>query len=575
MENSSVQLTIHGTNIGTTDLTVDVPGIRVTRIIRTDNPNYLFVNLEISDQTKPQDIPMTFKGTKGTIQSTYSLRKRIPFNERSIGLDQTDVIYLIMPDRFANGNQKNDALPGYHQGVDRGNPDMRHGGDLQGIIDHLDYIRGLGVTAIWLTPVQENNVKIYSYHGYGMTDHYKIDPRLGTNADYSRLVEEAHKRGLKVVFDVVFNQVGDQHYFIRDLPMYDWIHQFDTFTRTNYATSSIMDPHAAKSDQLLATNGWFDTYMPDMNQKNPFVEQYLKQYVTWWIEYANLDAVRFDTYPYNDQEMLARWARELRAEYPNMLVFGEILLGDVGPETEGYWLQDSKTGPQSYLGGIVDFPMYFSMVNAFRKGGSMRSLHKTLSQDFLYTDPTNNVLLASNHDVDRLLSALGGNANRMKMFYTVLMTMRGIPQVYYGDEHLMDGYNDGTSDGPRRKDFPGGWASDTVDFFNPANLSPARSDFYKFSKSLLDWRGANPEILTGKLTHFVPQEEVYVYFRHGSGKAAMVIVNNNETSKTLQLDRFREILKDYTTGRNALTKEKIALESELLLDPESVIIVEF
>lgn len=574
MQKDIVQLTVHGDQIGSSRPSVEYEGAKITRIIKSDNPNYVFIDLKLQKDVKPGKIEIQFTNKDTSIKTNYELKQRRPLAGRQKGLDQEDVIYLIMPDRFANGDPANDNMAGFPDKMNRADPDGRHGGDLKGITDHLDYLKELGVTALWLTPFQENNMTKISYHGYSMTNHFLVDPRLGSNEDYLKLVEEAHDRGIKVILDVVFNQVGNEHYFIKDLPMADWIHQFDEFTRSNFESVSVLDIHSSQYDQKVMTDGWFDTIMPDMNQNNPFVSNYLKQYVTWWIEYANLDAVRFDTYPYNDKEMLAEWAREIKAEYPDFFSFGEILIPDIGADVTSYWQEQGHGQYESYIQSTVDFPVYYGMINALKDGGTIRSLYDVLAKDYLYFDPAKNITLNGNHDVDRIHTILGENTHRTKMMAGILMTMRGIPQIYYGDEILMTGFNDGTSDGPRRKDFPGAWPDDRLNLFDKNNLDEEQKDYFEYFSSLLDWRKNNPELIKGELIHFVPQNEIYVYFRQKDDKAAMVIINNNKEAQSLNLDKFTEILFRYTSGKNIFSQEEIDLKKSLRLKPESVAIID-
>ncbi len=574
MKNTFLQLTIYGENIASMQPRITNEQVKISRSVKTSNPNYIFLNIEIAKNTHPGHFEIQF--SKGDLNLTYNyeLRERRSRSDRQMGLTQEDVVYLIMPDRFVNGDPGNDNIDSYPDKVNRNNPDGRHGGDLKGIIDRLDYLKELGITALWLTPFQENNMDKLSYHGYSITDHFKVDSRLGTNEDYVILVEEAHARGIKVVLDVVFNQVGKEHYFIKDLPMEDWIHQFDQFTRTNYESVSVLDIHASQYDRQLMTNGWFDVMMPDMNQSNPFVAQYLKQYVTWWVEYANLDAVRFDTYPYNDKNMLSDWALGIKEEYPDFFSFGEILIENIGPEITSYWQEKGHAQYESHLQGTVDFPIYFASINALKGEGTIRSLYNILAKDYLHFDPSNNVTLNGNHDVDRIHSLLGENINRTKMMAGILLTMRGIPQIYYGDEILMTGINDGTSDGPRRKDFPGGWAEDQNNLFEKNERKGQQEEYFNFLQQLLDWRKSNPNIINGQLTHFVPKDEVYVYFRHKRDDAAMIILNNNKQDKTLNLDRFVEILFKYSSAWDVLAEKELSLDTNLKLESESITILQ-
>ena len=562
MENSSLQLMVYGKGIANFTPTVSYPGVTLESVIKVENANYLFLNLKMDAGVKPGKFSITFGQQKKSFACEYELKARLPREGRQQGLTPADVAYLIMPDRFANGNTANDSIPGYPDKYSRTNPNGRHGGDLQGIIDRLPYLQGLGITAIWLTPFQENNEQSTAYHGYAITNHYKVDPRFGTNEDYKRLVAEAHKHGIKVIIDVVFNQVGLRHQQNIDRPCGDWFHQFPTYTGTTYEGVTIPDPHASQRDRMLMEKGWFTQSMPDLNQNTPLVENYLRQNVTWWIEYSNLDVIRFDTYQYNDKEMLARWAKQLRVEYPNFFTFVEVWVDS--PAIVSAWQENgSDRTYQSYIPSVVDFPLQYGIRNTLVEGKSVREIYNVLTNDFLYSNPGVSVTFFDNHDLDRFYSSAGEDLNKLKMATAIVLTTRGIPQLYYGDEILMTGTKHESGEGFRRKRFPGGWGTESVCAFTAEGRKGLAADYYNYINKMLSWRKANADLMSGKLLHFVPEKEIYVYFRQAGDKTAMVVVNNNDTDVAVDLSRFSEVLNRYSEGKDIITDKTFSLSEPM------------
>ena len=571
MHHTDLQLLVQGNDLVNFTPTISYPGVIIKNSLKPENPNYIFLNLEISHDCEPGIFSIDFIDGDNKLTFDYELKKRAPKEGRQAGLNQGDVVYLIMPDRFSNGDVSNDNMEDYSDQLARNEPYGRHGGDIQGVINKLDYLKDLGITAIWTTPLLDNNMESYSYHGYSITDYYKTDPRFGNNEDYKRLVEEAHKRGIKVIIDIVFNQVGTNHHLVSDLPMSDWIHQFNTFTQTNFVGSSIPDPNASKYDSELMISGWFDINMPDMNQRNPLVAEYQKQFVTWWIEYANFDAIRFDTYQYNEKHMLANWAKEIREEYPNLYIAAEVWVND--PAIVSTWQENGPGNYNSHCPAVFDFPLYYGIIDAFSNDKGVRSLYDVISHDFLYSNPHINMTFNNNHDLDRLYNLIGRDVNAMKMIAGFLLTTRGIPQIYYGDEILATGkgeYNHGNM----RIDFPGGWPGAERDAFTPQGRTDVENEYFNHLRTLLNWRKENTDLISAKLVHFIPQDEVYVYFRTTGDKALMVIMNNNTESQDIKPDRYMEVLKSYSTAKDIITNKEHDLKDDLIVPAKTTQILE-
>lgn len=556
MQNQDLQLLVYGKDISNSRVTVNYPGIELVETVLVENPNYLFLNLRIKPEAKPGSVLINFQiGKKKPLEYRYELRERAKGSAERQGFNNSDVIYLLMPDRFANGNPANDNMSGMLEKADRTNPDGRHGGDLEGIRKNLDYFNQLGVTALWLNPVLENNMPAVTYHGYAITDFYKVDPRFGTNEDYRNLIVEANKKGLRIIKDMVVNHFGTNHWMLKDLPMKSWINQWPEFTRSNYRGGTITDPYASQYDRKKMLRGWFDTTMADFNQDNPYVTNYLIQNTLWWIEYAGLDGIRMDTYPYSGREFMKKWMMAILAEYPNFSVVGEVWL-NTSPQV-AYWMEDAcnADGYNSNLNYLFDFPLKYAIGSAFNENHGWSSglsrLYESLSLDFLYKNPSNIVVFADNHDADRLFTVLQEDIRKYKMAMAFLMTVRGFPQIYYGTEILMTGLeHDGH--GFIREDFPGGWDGDKTNVFLRENLSPDQTEAWDFLRKLLHWRKDKKVIHEGKTTHYVPEENVYVYFRYNDNESVMVILNNNDESRTLTTERFAENLEGYKSGTDLI-----------------------
>lgn len=576
MKENAVQLMVYGKGIGAFEVKTDYPGVSVTTLIRTESPNYLFVNLDISDETRPGTVRLTFINGKKQLTHDFPLYERPAGPAR--GFNSSDVIYLLMPDRFANGDTSNDNLEGMTEQANRSNPGGRHGGDLKGISDNLDYLNDLGVTGIWLNPFLENNQQRSSYHGYSTTDFYRSDPRYGSNDEFKKLVSDAHVRGMKVVMDMIFNHIGSFHWWMKDLPTRDWIHQFDEFTRTNYRASTYMDPYASDHDRMIMEKGWFDVTMPDLNQNNPLVETYLIQNSLWWIAFSDLDGIRMDTYPYPEPEMMARWAKRVEEEFPGFFIVGEVWYDD--PALSSYWAlnKENPDGYRSNLPSLTDLPLCFATHRAFEgklnPTDGLSKLYNLLSQDFLYPEPFRNVIFLDNHDMTRFFTQTGKSLDVYKMGLSYIMTTRGIPQLYYGTEIVMDG-DKSRGDGYLREDFPGGWPGDTKNVFTGADMTEMETDALDFTKKVINWRKGKEVIHTGKLKHYIPNDGVYVYFRYNDSESVMVVINNNdEEIKAVQKSKYAESLSGFTKGFDIISGKPVDDLDSFEIGPKTAMIIE-
>lgn len=578
MQEPDVQLLVYGKNISESEVSINYPGVTLEKINKVENPNYLFLDLKIGTSTKPGKFPILFsqKGKK-QLKYEYSLLPKPAGKNIAQGVTSGDFIYLIMPDRFSNGDYNNDIVKGLKQTtIRRDSMYSRHGGDLQGIINHFDYLKDLGVTAIWNTPEIENDMKSSSYHGYAATDLYKIDPRYGTNELYKVYVEKAHQKGLKIIKDVVPNHVGSEHWFIKDMPMKDWVNQWPKYTNTNYRFEPAQDPYASRIDCKEQVDGWFVPSMPDMNERNPYVAKYLTQNYLWWIAYSGLDGFRIDTYAYNDLPFMASWQERVKKEYPNFTIFGETLM--LLPSNQAYYTEGQKLGQalDTKLSGVTDEALRIAIMDALNKKpewyAGVNRLYSMLAQDFLYKDPTKNVVFLDNHDMSRVFSVIGEDMEKFKSAISILLTTRGIPQMYYGTEVLMKNFSD--PDGLVRSDFKGGWKEDKTSDFTAEGRSAASNEAFNFVKKLANYRKATPALQTGKLTQFIPQKGVYTYFRYDDQKTVMILFNGNEESQSVDLSRYQEKLQNFTKARNVITDEVIQNLSSLSLNKKQTLVLE-
>lgn len=577
-KNPEVQLLVYGKNIASTTVSVDYPGFVIKKIHKLKNPDYLFLDMAISPGTKPGIAVIQFK-SKDKIAGRYlfELKTRAKESSQRQSFTPSDVIYLLMPDRFANGDTTNDDLPGMVEKVNRSNPDGRHGGDLKGIADHLDYLRDLGVTTIWINPFLENNQLKYSYHGYSVTDYYKTDPRFGTNEDYVKLSNAIHKRGMKLIMDQVLNHCGSNHWWMNDLPSPDWINEWPEFTRSNYRSGTVSDPYVSSIDSNLFVRGWFDKTMPDLNQRNPYLKKYLIQNSIWWIEYAGPDGIREDTHPYPFKDFTSEWGKRILTEYPDFNIVGECWVNY--PATVAYWQKDAgnKDGFNSNLPSVFDFPLHDALIKAFTEPegwdtGILR-LYEILSQDLSYPNPSNIVVFADNHDVNRFLDTQKDDIRKLKMAMAFLLTTRGIPQIYYGTEILLTTGAD-KGHGSIRKDFPGGWAGDPLNKFISGGRDQQENEMYDYLHTLLQWRKSNEVIHSGKLRHFIPEDGIYTYFRYNSKDAVMVILNNNEEPRKIDTKRYNEFLGKYKSGTEIIAGREINDLTFLNIPAKSALVIE-
>lgn len=583
MKNPELQILVYGKNIADQEIELS-DGVKISNIQKVENPNYVFITVNTNEISVPEFKITTRKGRKNTGSYTYELKERNPGSAARGSFTSKDVMYLIMPDRFANDDEKNDSRPELTEKANRSLPNGRHGGDLRGIINHLDYIQDLGATAVWLTPVNEDNEKVYSYHGYAQTDLYKIDGRYGTNEDYRELSRELNKRNMKLVMDYVTNHWGISHWIIKDLPTKDWIHWFkdgkDGFKRSNYKITSQFDTNAADSDKRVALDGWFDTTMPDINQKNPLVLKYLTQNAIWWIEYAELGGFRVDTYPYNDKEAMAKWAKAITDEYPQFNIVGETWLNTAGHISA--WQKDSKTGEaanyNSNLPSVMDFMLYGNMPKALKENqgwdSGMMKIYDGLSSDFLYPDINNVLVFFENHDTERWNEIFNSDPKAYQLGLTLLSTVRGIPQLYYGTEVGMRGDKNKGGDADIRRDFPGGWKSDSQSAFNVSAQTPEQKEFYQFTQKILNWRKSKEVIHTGKTKNYIPQDNVFVYFRYNGQESVMVVLNNNENTQNIDLGRFTESLNGFSKGKEIISGKEVSLQNSLSVPAKTPMVIE-
>ena len=596
MKDPSLQLMVYGEGIGSADVTTDYAGVKVDSIVRLDSPNYLLVYLNL-EGAQPGEMTLQFKNGKQTKKVKYALKAREKRGEERVGFTNADVLYMLMPDRFADGDPKNNDIKGmYPYKIDRTQPSLRHGGDLEGIRQHLDYFKDLGVTTLWFTPVLENNSPDSngnsSYHGYATTDYYRVDPRFGTNAEYRKLCDEAHANGLKVVMDMIFNHCGFEHPWLSDMPSKDWLNTpewlearkdktkpevNDKYLQTSYKLTPIVDPYASDVDMKETVEGWFVPTMPDLNQKNPHVMKYLIQNSIWWIETVGIDGIRMDTYPYADADAMAEWMKTLNDEYPNFNVVGETWVTE--PPYTAAWQKDSKIAKKnSNLKTVMDFSFYDKINQAKREDTDgfltgMNRVYNNFVYDYLYPNPSSVMAFIENHDTDRFLGN-GKDTTALKQALAILLTVNRIPQLYYGTEVLMNGTKEKT-DGYVRKDFPGGFPGDTHNAFTAEGRTKAENAMYTWLSRLLHWRQGNDVITKGKQTQFIPYNGVYVIARQHGGKSVMTVVNDTKKPAKLAVKRYAEVIGTKTTAKDVLTGKSFSLSSDVNLEPRQTLILEF
>jgi len=580
MHNPELQVMFYGKNIAQYTPSVN-NGVVINNVVKTENPNYIFVTIDTKN-ISAQQLTFSFKNTKGKVEATrkYDLKARKAGSATRESFTSADMMYLLMPDRFANGDTKNDNTANTNEKADRANPNGRHGGDLKGIIDHLDYIKELGATAIWSTPLCEDNDLRGSYHGYGQSDVYKIDPRYGSNEDYVKLSAELKKRDMKLVMDYVTNHWGAEHWMYKDLPTYEWVHQFPGYSQSNYRMTTQFDPNASKIDTRQCVDGWFVPSMPDLNQGNPLVLKYLTQNAIWWIEYADLDGFRVDTYSYNDKEGIAKWTKAITDEYPYFNIVGEVWMHDQAQMS--YWQKDSKIAAiqsyNSYLPSVMDFTLHDAFGNVFNEDqagwdSGMQKVYDNFANDFLYPDINNILTFVENHDTGRFNQNYKNDINKYRMGMTLLATVRGIPQLYYGSEIGMAG-DKGKGDGDIRRDFPGGWPGDAANAFTKAGRTAEQQQFFEVTSKLFNWRKGKTVIHNGKMMHYLPHDNVYVYFRYNDRETVMVVLNNSAEAKTFSTARFAERLTGFSNGKDVLTGKTVDVTKDISMEAKSVLVLE-
>lgn len=571
LNNPSLQILIYGDDLTDCEPTLTTGDITIKETVRLKNPHYLLLYLDVS-KAQPRKFNILLKKGRKTTAIPYEIRARRT-DTYAQGFDASDAVYLLMPDRFAQGNPQNTKIKGLlDKPADRTNPDARHGGDLEGLTAHLDYFNQLGVTALWLTPVQENDMPGGSYHGYAITDYYTIDPRLGGNAAYLKFVETAHQHGLKVIMDMVFNHCGSENYLFKDMPDTDWFNHGTNYIPTNYETVSPSDIHAAPAVKTKMTDGWFVSVMPDLNQRNRYVADYLIQNSIWWIEYAGIDGIRQDTYPYCDFDMMARWCKELTTQYPHINIVGETWISN-NPMV-AYWQKDNKLSAKNpELPTVMDFPLMETL--QLKGEHPLKAVYDDLTEDIVYADPLHLLTFLENHDTERFFRNFQqvSYIDRYKQALTLLLTLRGIPQLYFGTEVLTFG-DKSKGDGAMRKDFPGGWQGDTVNAFTGKGLNDLQHQAFDFTSRLLHWRQGKTAISKGDLIHYPVEDDIYVYSRHYENQRITVLLNGSDKNKIVPLEKYRDVLENSNVS-DVLDNRTIKLGNSLELPPYGIRILEF
>lgn len=578
MKNTRLQLMVYGLNIATYKPEINYPGVVVKEVCPMESPNYLVLYLDVKDAV-PGKFQIEFAKGRRKLNYGYELKERQGKGEDRIGFNSSDAVYLLMPDRFANGDESNDYVQMKHPYlVNRKDINARHGGDLAGIMQHLDYLDSLGVTAIWTTPVLENDMGEGSYHGYAATDYYKIDPRLGTNEDYVRLAESMHQRGMKLIMDMVFNHCGTNHPWLLNPPMQDWFNNSHKYVETNHNKTVYFDPYASDVDKQILTDGWFVTTMPDLNQRNRFVADYLIQNSIWWVEYANLDGIRQDTYVYPDPDMMVRWCREVFEEYPNFNIVGEVMIPN-DPVGTAYWQRNNVINKKvnTELKSVMDFRLRSIAGKVFNEETSwdagLQLLFEHFAYDFCYPDINNVMRLLENHDTDRFLLQTPKDLNAYKQAVAMLLTIPGIPQLYYGQELLMTGTTK-IDFGYIRPDMPGGWKGDTTNVFDQKGRTPMQQEAFEFIRKLLQWRKGNEVISIGRMKHFMPRNNIYVYERSYNGKSVLVVMNGVSKELDLDLVHYKEVIGNRAVAKDILTGNTVQIGEKLHLHAKEVLVLE-
>lgn len=556
MSDQVLQLQVYGDNVGASEVSLaPYPGVTLDSVAHLDgSPLWQYVYLTVSPEAKPGDLVFTWREGKKSVKKKYQLRERGP-RRGAAGFSSSDVLYMIMPDRFADGDQSNNLDRNMNNpvGADRSNTNGRHGGDIKGIMDHVGYIDSLGVTAVWVNPVLENDMPGGSYHGYATTDYYRIDPRFGDNATYAAMIDTLHSRGIKTVMDMIFNHVGSSHPWLANPPASDWFNFQDGYEQTNYRLSTLNDPYSSDYDKKLTVDGWFVKEMPDLNQRNPHLMKYLTQNSIWWIEEAGIDGIRMDTYPYADAALMAKWNEAVYREYPDFTIVGECWLAD--PSGTAYWqknsMQGREAGTDSNLEVVMDFPLMLKSrdMAPFRAStdawGGLSLLYDHMGLDYNYVDPKNVLRFFDNHDTERFIVSDIENLDGWKQAFAFLLTIPGIPQLYYGTELLMSGTREG-GDGNVRKDMPGGFPGDTVSAFTRQGRTDMQNEAYDYLSRLLEWRKGSKAVAEGDMIHFIPDNGLYVMRRKAPGEEVVVMLNGRDEANEVDMTRYLEIIPEGT-----------------------------
>ena len=605
LKDASLQLMVYGKDIKTADVTTDYPGVKIDSLVRLDSPNYLLVYMNVKD-AQPGTMTLLFQQGKQKKKVNYTLKAREKKGEERYGFSNADVLYMLMPDRFASGRTDNDQIKGLRPYKnDRTQPSLRHGGDLEGIRQHLDYFKELGVTALWFTPVLENDSPDHgtqsTYHGYATTNYYRVDPRFGSNEEYRQLCDEAHAKGIKIVMDMIFNHSGYEHPWTLDMPSKDWLNTpewlspenqakavemktmdgaakvNDKYLQTSYKLTPVVDPYASKIDLHETVDGWFVPTMPDLNQRNPHVIKYLIQNSIWWIETVGIDGIRMDTYPYADRDAMAQWMKIIGEEYPNFNTVGETWVTE--PAYTAAWQKDSKLSEKnSYLPTVMDFAFYDRINQAKNEEtdawwNGFNRIYNNFVYDYLYPNPSNVMAFLENHDTDRFLGE-GKDTVALKQALALLLTVNRTPQLYYGTEVLMNGTKHIT-DGNVRKDFPGGFPGDTKNCFTREGRTQAENAIFDWLSRLLHWRQGNDVIIKGKQTQFIPFNGIYVIARQYNGKTVLTILYGNRKQADMQLDRYAEVIGNTTAAKDVITGRTVKLDKKLSLKSRQTLILEY
>ena len=598
---TDLQLLVNGEGIGAYSVAIEGgKGVKIKAVHQADSPNYLFVDVDVTAKAKPGTYTLVFKKGTEEIRRPYVIAAREKGSADRKSFTTADLIYLIVPDRFANGDPSNDSTPDTAEKARRESPMGRHGGDLQGVIDHLDYIADLGATALWSTPLLGDNAPRGSYHGYACSDYYHIDPRYGSNELYREMVGKAHEKGIKIIMDVVTNHSSTEHWWMKDLPFKDWVHMNDPYVNSNHQMGLALDPNASKADRAVMEEGWFVPSMPDMNLDNPYMLKYFQQWAVWWIEYSGLDGFRVDTWFYNEKVPMSQWAKAVTDEFPDFNIVGENW--QANPDYVAYWQKDNPNtdGFNSYLPSIMDFPLQGAISNALtapipgqeqpqgmpgrgRRGADISGIYNALSHDFVYHDLSHMMIFLSNHDIARIGDTFGHDPRRMKIAFTLLATLRGIPQMFYGDELMFVTGNPRRDDGRLRMDFPGGWPGDPVDLFTEEGRAKAAADstwahaadLHDYVRTLFQWRKGSLAVQNGRTLHFIPEKNTYGYFRYDGRETVFVFINNSDEEVTIPWTRFREMSEGLGEGVNVLTGERVTVSDATRVAPQSALVVDY